>query len=122
MSAHKLEVIALSLSQLRTHNRGQSLWSQGQEKVDGVYLIFEGEFEVQELVDFKNFDQEEQLQSSHISILKQENHGIKTLIEERVHTSQANQLKNKSVKHVVSLLGHRKMMGIEEIIYKQDLR
>lgn len=110
------------MSQLRAHNRGQSLWSQGQEKVDGVYLIFEGEFEVQEIVDFKNKNEEEQIKISHISILKQENRPIKTLIEEKVHQHQANQLKNKSIKHVVSILGKRKMIGMEEIILRQDSR
>ena len=81
-----------------------------------------GEFEVQEIIDFKDYNEEEQLQSSHISILKQENYPIKTLIEEKIHENQANQLKNKSIKHVVSLLGHRKMVGIEEIISKQESR
>ena len=74
------------------------------------------------MVDFKNFNEEQQLQSQHISILKQENHVIKTLIEEKVHNSQANHLKNKSVKHVVSLLGKRKVIGIEELLQKQDTR
>ena len=54
------EKIAIALGKSKTILRGMNLFTEGDKKIDGVYLIHKGEFEVVKTINFEGLNQQQQ--------------------------------------------------------------